>query len=99
MATIRVDKVTGKTYTYHNIPIDKKGTPTCIQCRKGFFKILNQNSRHPDDSWYEGRFIGDRYAVFMWINNGGESGFFQQVSPWYMKYGNAVRKMNELAKD
>ena len=25
--------------------------------------------------------------------------FFQQVSPWYERYGNAVRKMEQLAKD
>ena len=96
--SVRIDKVTGKVYTWNNIPVDKRGHLTAIECRKGFYKIVSQNHNHPEDSWYQGRFIGDSYAVFKWVKT-GESGFYQQVSPWYVWFGNAVRKLYELTKE
>ena len=90
--SIRIDKVTGKAYTWYNIPIID-GSLTCIQNSKGLFMIMAENHSHPEDSWYEGRFIGDRYAVFRRSN-----GFFQQVSPWYERFGNAVRKLKNITE-
>lgn len=95
MSSIRVDKVTGKMYTYHNIPVGKQGVTSAIQCDKGFYVIYSENRKHPEDSWYNGRFIGDRYAVFKWVEEGM---FYQQVSIWYERYGNAVRALNKIAK-
>lgn len=96
---VRVDKVTGKVYTYNNIPADKEGKLISAQCRKGYYKIFSENHNHPEDSWYEGRFIGDRYAVFKWVNSSSEAGFYQQVSKWYNRFGNAVRKLQDIVKE
>lgn len=92
--SIRVDKRTGKTYTWHNIPLrGRKGTLAAITSDKGHFVIQAKNCNHPEDSWYNGEFIGDEYAVFKWTGT-----FLQQVSPWYVRFGNAVRAMSKLAK-
>ena len=99
MSNIRHDKLTGKDYTYHNIPVDKKGHLTAVQCSKGFYKIFSENHSHPEDSWYDGRFIGDRYAVFKWVNTTPSQGFYQQVTPWYSRFGNAVRKLIAITKE
>ena len=99
MSNIRHDKLTGKYYTYHNIPVDKKGHLTAVQCSKGFYKIFSENHSHPEDSWYDGRFIGDRYAVFKWVNITPSQGFYQQVTPWYYRFGNAVRKLTTVTKE
>ena len=99
MSNIRHDKLTGKDYTYHNIPVDKKGHLTAVQCSKGFYKIFSENHNNPDASWYQGRFIGDSWAVFKWVKTGEKSGFYQQVSPWYSRFGNAVRKLTTVTKE
>ena len=99
MSNIRHDKLTGKDYTYHNIPVDKKGHLTSVQCSKGFYKIFSENHSHPEDSWYDGRFIGDRYAVFKWVNTTPSQGFYQQVTPWYYRFGYAVNRMFKLTRE
>ena len=99
MSNIRHDILTDKEYTYHNIPVDKKGHLTAVQCSKGFYKIFSENHSHPEDSWYDGRFIGDRYAVFKWVNTTPSQGFYQQVTPWYYRFGNAVRKLITVTKE
>lgn len=91
---IRFDREKGKQYTYYNIPID--GRTTSIQNSKGFFKIMSESHNHPEDCWFNGRFIGDRYAVFQWNEL---AKFYQQVSVWYSQFGKAVRKLEELAKE
>lgn len=97
MGNIRIDKETGRSYTYHNIPLGKRGCLTSIQAGGKYFTIRSENHHHPEDSWYEGKFIGDRYAVFQWINTSPEEGFYQQVSNWYVYFGRAVNRMRSLA--
>ena len=92
---VRTDVKTKKEYTYDNIPI---GRLNSIQNSKGFFKIFSQSKGHSDTQWYHGEFLGDYYAVFKWINTGRDSGYYHQVSKWYFRFGNAQRKMIELAK-
>lgn len=48
------------------------------------------------DRLYNDRIIPTAYCV---CKKSPDMKFFQQVSPWYEKYGNAVRKMGKLAKD
>ena len=91
---MRIDKKTGKKYTEHNIPVDKLNyivIPEKVQ-----FCIMNENYGHESDVWYNGIFCGDRYAVFM---RSIDSRCWQQVSPWYVKYGTAERKMLLLYDD
>lgn len=93
--TIRKDKNTGVEYTYHNIPI---GRLSSVQNEKGFYKIFESNHRYPLDSWYNDVKVCGDYAVFIWVNTTPSTGFYQQISPWYMRYGNALRKMIELSQ-
>lgn len=93
--TVRKDKNTGITYTWHNIPHNRLSS---IQNEKGFYKIFESNHAHPNDSWYNDIKVCGDYAVFKWINTTPSTGFYQQVSPWYMRYGNALNKMFKLAK-
>ena len=88
--SLRFDQKTGKTYTWFNIPLPNT---TSAQTENGYFVIMNENHSHPEDSWYNGSFIGDRYAVFKWIKSTTSTGFYQQISPWYAKYGNARNKL------
>lgn len=92
--SVRVDSKTGKTYTFHNIPVTKEAVSTSGYKDGVYYKIISQNHSHPDDSWYNGRFIGDRYAVFEWVKTSAESGFWQQYSRWYNRFGNALRKLS-----
>lgn len=92
---IRVDVKTKKEYTHDNIPI---GRLNSIQNSKSFFKIFSQSKGHSDTQWYHGEFLGDSYAVFEWVNTSTTTGFYQQVSKWYMRYGDALNKMLKLAK-
>ena len=87
---MRVDKNTGKRYTEHNMPLDK-----CIHMvipKVAQFKILNENYGHESDVWYDGIFCGDRYAVFKYNL---ESHYWQQITPWYKRFGYAQGKMFE----
>lgn len=92
---IRTDIETKKNYI-NNIPEGRLSATTTADGRQ--YKIIAQNINHQDDSWYNGRFIGDNYAVFKYIKHEKSCGFWQQVSPWYCRYGNAERKMFQLAK-
>ena len=100
---VRVDKNTGIWYTHHNIPLGKgtgkSGALTSIQKGGEYYIIDTLNHSHPEDSWYDGVFIGDMYAVFKWIKTGVDSGFYQQVTKWYYRYGWAKRRMLEMAKE
>lgn len=87
---MRVDKNTGIRYTEHNMPYDK-----CIHMvipKVAEFKILNENYGHEHFVWYHDTFCGDRYAVFKRIY--GQQ-FWQQITPWYKRFGYAQRKMFE----
>lgn len=90
--TIRVDKKTGKQYTWHNIPLGKDDHVIAITSGKGHFVIQAKNCNHPEESWYNGEFIGDEYAVFKWTGT-----FLQQVTPWYKRFGYAVRMLSKMA--
>lgn len=92
--SIRVDKRTGKHYTWHNIPLGKNGHLTAIDSEKGYFVIRAMNHSHPEESWYNGEFIGDKYAVFKLV----KKCFLQQVTPWYSRFGWAVRMLFKIAK-
>ena len=98
MENLRIDRKTGKRYTYRNIPLDTKDTTDSIKSVNGYFKIFSMNHDHPDDSWYNGVFIGERYGVCKWVSTSPTTGFFQQVSNWYMRFGNAQRIMYQLAE-
>lgn len=93
--TIRMDKKTGKMYTWHNIPYNRL---ISIQNEKGFYKIFESNHSHPNDSWYNDIKVCGDYAVFKWENTSSSTGFYQQVSPWYIHYGSAIRKMVKLSQ-
>ena len=99
--TIRKDKNTDIYYTYHNIPCGgknhRKGHIISIQNHNGFFKIFESNHDRPDYSWYDNIKVCSKYAVFKWVNTSIDNGFYQQVSPWYVRYGNALRKMIKLS--
>lgn len=95
MTSLRRDKATGKWYTWFNLPIP---CTNAIQTENGYYIILAESHYHPETQWYNDTFLGDRYAVFHWNTTTKECGFYQQVSPWYERFGNAVRKMLSLAK-
>ena len=86
----RIDKATKRVYTYHNIPCDKG--VYCIQTNGKLFKIFAENHSHPEDSWYNGMFMGDRYAVFVWSGS-----CYQQITIWYERFGNAQRQLKKMA--
>lgn len=87
---MRVDKNTGKRYTDHNIPIDRTFAMVLPQVVE--FKILNENYGYESDVWYNNTFCGDRYAVF---KRPFGTKYWQQVTPWYLRFGYAQRKMFE----
>ena len=93
---IRTDCKTKKQYTYFNLPIEEI---SCKQNKNGFYIIFNEKRTHPNDAWYNGTFIGDRYAVFKWIKTGIDSGFYQQMSKWYINFGWAKRKLHEISQN
>ena len=88
---------TGKKYTNSNLPWGRIWTATDNNGKR--YKICNENYTRPNDSWYNGVFIGDRYAVFEQIKLGNGSLFYQQVSKWYIRFGYAQRKLYEFTKD
>lgn len=75
---------TGRKYFANNIPVGRLTAFMGVTGR--YYKIFPENGTA--DMWYKGEFLGDRYAVFMKYR-----GVYQQISPWYEKYGNAVRYM------
>lgn len=83
-AITRIDSKTGRKYFKNNIPVGKLNAMEGVTGRK--YKIFAENG---DNSvWYNGMFLGDRYAVFV------HTGYcWQQISPWYERYGNAVHYM------
>lgn len=89
-AIIKSDRKTKKRYFANNIPV---GRLTAIKYPNGrYFKIFAENGT--SDMWYNGEFLGDKYAVFELIR-----GTWYQVSKWYIKYGNAVNVMcNKVVK-
>lgn len=93
---MRKDVLTGKCYTDSNIPLDRKGgalTRYEDTANNRKYRIMSESMGHSDDMWYNGRFLGDRYAVFVWVATTSTLGFWQQVTPWYIRYGYAVRMM------
>ena len=85
-----IDIKTGRKYI-NNIP---EGRLTMVETVDGFkYKIMPMNINHQEDSWYNGRFIGDNYAVFKFVQPSMGTGFWQQVTKWYMNFGNAQRKL------
>lgn len=86
----KVDAKTGRKYI-NNIP---ENSITAITTSDGtHYQIIAQNHDHMEECWYHDNFMGDHYAVFK-----TENGIRQQVSMWYFRYGNAVRKMFKLVK-
>lgn len=90
----RTDSKTKKEYTYFNMPL---GENTSVQNKNGFYIIMNEKRQHPSDAWYNGIFIGDRYAVFKWVNTSVDKGFFQQVTKWYIYFGCAKRQLYRIS--
>ena len=103
MATVRVDKNTGIWYTHNNIPLGKStgksGAITAITINGNFYKIKTLYEGHSEDCWYNDTFCGDYYAVFEWVRTGIDSGFYQQITKWYSKFGWAKRRMLEIGKE
>ena len=89
---IKIDARTGKRYTSTNIPIDYVDNNPYITTHGKQYKILAEAGNN--DVWYNGVFLGDRYAVFVKT----EAGFYQQLSNWYCRYGNAVNKLYSILK-
>lgn len=89
-AGIKLDICTGQLYTSKNIPM---GRLNGLKTQNGTeYKIIAQSQNN--DVWYNGKFIGSYYAVFVNTNRG----FYQQISKWYFNYGNAVRYMTHNCK-
>lgn len=88
------DVRTGRYYTVHNIPMGRLNH--LVIPRNAEFCIMNENYGHESDVWYNETFCGDRYAVF---KRTVDTMCWQQVSPWYVKYGTAERKMISLYND
>lgn len=87
----RIDEVTGKMYNSKNIPLNR----VCA-CESNGVKYNIVAQGEPGDYWYNGRFLGTNYAIFMKAPN---MMFWQQISPWYAKYGNAERFMLKRARE
>ena len=86
---MKIDAKTKRKYFENNIPI---GALSCIQTRDGIkYRIFPENGT--DACWYDDRFLGDRYAVFI-----RHHGFYQQISKWYCYYGNAVNYMCKISE-
>lgn len=79
-----------------NIPFNKDNIAIDgIVLGNKMYKIINQH-RKAEDAFYNGVFIGDNYAVALRIDNG----FYQQISNWYMRYGDALKYLRkEIAND
>ena len=90
---MRTDKKTGKTYTVHNIPMNR--LHTVVVPNKAQFCIIAEHHGHEEDVWYNDTFCGDRYAVFKCTL---EDRAWYQVTPWYYRFGYAQRKLFELSK-
>lgn len=91
-AGIRLDVETGKLYNSKNIPLgilSGVATPTGKQ-----YRIGSQNGN--SDVWYNDRFLGDNYAVFVKVE---KCGFWQQITPWYCRVGNAVKRMIKISQE
>lgn len=84
----REDIKTHKKYTLTNIPIGRLCGVRLNQTHK--FRIFSMSNWNGVDRWYNGEFMGDEYAVFSWIE---QAHCWQQVSPWYVKFGNALNFM------
>lgn len=79
-------------YKHDNIPLrDNQITGYHINGKD--FQILSQNHGRELDSWYEGKFTGDWYAVFV---KSDYNNVRQQITPWYMAYGNAERRLRKF---
>jgi hypothetical protein len=93
---IRTDVKTGRRYI-NNIP---EGRINAITTSNGVrYKIITMNAHHQEDSWYDGKFIGDDYSVALYVKPDKGCGFWQQVSRWTARFGNAEREMFRLAKE
>lgn len=90
---IRQDVKTGKQYNEFNIPYGKLNSIETPSGKR--FAIKAMNSGCPENSWHNGQLVDERWAVFELIKN---RGFWQQVSPWYEKYGTASNRMVKLAQ-
>lgn len=87
---MRVDKNTGKKYSDHNIPMNR--TFTVILPQVAIYRIMAEHHGYEQDVWYHNTFCGDRYAVFK--RKHGDR-YWQQITPWYKRFGYAQRKMFE----
>ena len=87
---MRTDARTGKQYTVHNIPMNR--TFSVVLPQKAEFRIMNETYGHEEDVWYYDQFCGDRYAVF---KRTVDNKVWQQITPWYYRFGYAQRKMFE----
>lgn len=85
---MKTDKNTNRKYFDNNIPADRIYTIESSTGKK--FRIFSEDGTNA--VWYDGEFLGDRYAVFTWT---GYS--WQQCSSWYTRYGNAVNYMLRTA--
>lgn len=89
---IRQDVKTGVQYNEYNIPYGRLNSVTTKTGER--YSIIAMNSNHPDDSWYNGCLVSEKWAVFKLTGN-----IWQQVSPWYSKYGLAIRKLCSESKE
>lgn len=88
------DVVSRKEYTVDNIPV---GRLHSVSVDGKHYCIRAMNAHHVDDVWYNGRFIGDQYAVFVRVPCDCGACFYQQLTKWYTYYGSAVKRMCKIA--
>ena len=84
-----------KTYSIVNIPV---GRLYYIAIDGEMYGIMAMNNKHANDVWYNGRFMGDNYAVFKAVHcEHCDAMFYQQISKWYSYYTCAVKCMCKIA--
>lgn len=88
---LKMDKKTKKWY-YNNVQCGKLVEIKTVSGNVYRIFALCKN----EDCWYNDEFMGTDYAVFKKIKNGN---FWQQISKWYMRYGDAVRCLSKSAKE
>lgn len=86
MANIRCNSEGKIQYYCKNIPVGFAP----FRFKNYDFTIFAQNKNHVEDSWYNGRFIGDYYAVFR--KKDGDD-FWQQCGKWYSTFGRAYNRL------
>ena len=97
MSKPRKCKWSGKWYTENNLPV---GRLAGVATNTNSYIIRAEHHDKPKDVWYQGIFLGDRYAVFepIFDNKCNVIGY-HQLTRYYDRFGMAVNRMLKLARE